>query len=199
MTQNSLKKKAIGITGGIASGKSAVGDILKAEGYFVIDADDITHMLNKKGNLCYNAIIKEFGKEFLDETGEIDKRKLSAFIFSNEVLAKRLNSITHPIIVQEIKNQIKKTDDNIVFVLIPLLFEANMKKFFNKIWTVSANKNIRIERAKKRDNLSINEIRDIIKNQLPEIERNKLADNIIYNEGTIEDLKIQVLNALKAV
>jgi len=194
-----MTKKVIGITGGIASGKTTVGEILKAEGYLVIDADETTKRLNEKGNRCYKAIVKEFGKEFLNLNGEIDKKRLSAFVFKDENLTKRLNSITYSIIYKELNSEIEKADDNIVFVLIPLLFESNIQKCFYKVWTVSANINVRIQRAKKRDNLTIGEIRNIIKNQFPEIERNKLADNIIYNEGKVKDLKIQVLNALKTI
>lgn len=199
MMRNNSDKKIVGITGGIASGKTLVGEILKAEGFFVIDTDEITRRLNKKGQLCYNAIIKEFGNEFLNEFEEIDKRKFAAFIFKDKNLAKRLNFITHPIIIREIDKEIQNLDDSVIFVLVPLLFESNMQKRFYKVWTVSADKNIRIIRAQKRDNLKLEEIRNIIKNQLPEIERNKLADNILYNEGKAEDLKIQVLDALKTL
>lgn len=198
--QNNLPfKKIVAITGGIASGKNTVGDILTAKGYVVIDVDDIVRKLNKRGNRCYKIIVKEFGTGFLDRDGEIDRKKFSASVFKDENLVKRLNALTHPVIIEEISSELQKINKEIIFVLIPLLFESNMQGYFDRVWTVSASEEIRIERAKKRNNLTAREIKNIMKNQLSEIERNKLADNIIYNEGEVTDLKPKVLRVLNSL
>lgn len=200
MTQNNFDgKKIVAITGGIASGKNAVGDILTEKGYTVIDSDKITKRLNLKGGKCYNAIIKEFGKEFLNDAGEIDKKKFSSYVFSDKKLAQKLNAVTHPIIIKKINEEILKSKSGLIFVLIPLLFESNMQKLFYKVWTVSAGENLRITRAMQRDGLNKAEIENIIKSQISEIERNKYADTIIYNDRTVKELRNEVEKALNSL
>ena len=191
------KKKVVAVTGGIASGKNIVGDIIKECGYDVFDCDTITHELNKKGMPCYNVIIKTFGNGFLDNSGELDKKAFSKFVFADKKNVELLNKITHPLIFEEIDKKIVNAKSNFVFVLIPLLFETNMQNNFYKIWTVSADEETRINRAINRDNITRQQAKNIIKNQISEIERNKLADTIIYNDRTVKELKDNILNALK--
>jgi len=197
MTPNN-QKLLIAITGGIGSGKSLVGKILKSSGCEVIEADEISKELNKRGNACYNAILKEFGKEFLDENLELDRIKFRNYIFSSEKRVKRLNEITHPIIIDEIFAAAKSCGGKFVFVVVPLLFETNTQNKFDKIWIVSMNAKARAERAAKRDKVSEAEILNIMKNQI-DYNRYNLADTIIYNEGTRQNLKLQVLDALKGL
>ena len=99
-------KRVIGITGGIASGKSNVSNICKELGYEVIDSDSIVKELSEKNKPLYNAYLKEFGPDFLDLEGNLDKKKLGKLIFNNLELKKKMDKISHPIVVEEIKNRI---------------------------------------------------------------------------------------------
>ena len=122
-------KKIIGITGGIASGKSTVCNYIRTLGYPVIDSDAIARELSQKGNSLYDAILSSFGVEYLDAKGEIDRHKLGSYIFKNSKARQHLNAITHPKIVEEIQKKIKKCKENIIFLDIPLLIEKTMNAY----------------------------------------------------------------------
>ncbi|MDE7214009.1 MAG: dephospho-CoA kinase [Anaeroplasmataceae bacterium] len=119
-------KKIVGITGGIASGKSTVCQYLISLGYKVIDSDQISRDLSQRNMPIYNAIIESFGTSYLLPNLELDRAKLGKYIFSNQEARDRLNAITHPIIVEEMKNLIQKTEKKLIFLDIPLLFEAKL-------------------------------------------------------------------------
>lgn len=191
-------KILIAITGGIGSGKSAVGEMLKGFNYRVIEADEISREQNKRGLACYNAILKEFGGEFLDENLEIDKIKFRNYIFSDIERVRRLNEVTHPIIFDEIFKAIERYSEKFVFVIVPLLYETKMQHKFDKIWIVFAGKEERIKRAKVRDKVSETDVLNIMNNQT-DYNRYNLADNIIYNEGTRQNLELQVKDALSGL
>lgn len=195
--------KIIGLTGGIATGKTTVSKILTGNGYVVIDADILSRSVTKKGEPAFTQIVKEFGENILNEEGSIDRKVLGKIIFSDEKLKLRLNNITHPYIFEEIKKQIiKKCRENkIVFVDIPLLFEeysklneANIN--FDEIWLVYVEKSSQLNRLMKRDELNIQEAEKRIGSQMPIEEKLKLADVIINNNEDKLILKANVLSAL---
>jgi|LSQX01.2.fsa_nt_gb dephospho-CoA kinase len=195
--------KIIGLTGGIATGKTTVSKILTGNGYVVIDADILSRSVTKKGEPAFTQIVKEFGENILNEEGSIDRKVLGKIIFSDEKLKLRLNNITHPYIFEEIKKQIiKKCRENkIVFVDIPLLFEeysklneANIN--FDEIWLVYVEKSSQLNRLMKRDELNIQEAGKRIGSQMPIEEKLKLADVIINNNEDKLILKANVLSAL---
>lgn len=197
------KCKIIGLTGGIATGKTTVSKILTGNGYVVIDADLLSRSVTKKGEPAYRQIVQEFGEKILNEEGSIDRKVLGKIIFSDDELKLRLNNITHPYIFEEIKKQIIKNcrENKIVFVDIPLLFEEYSKITeeninFDEIWLVYVEKSSQLNRLMKRDELNIEEARKRIDSQMPIEDKLKLADVIINNNEDKLILKANVLSAL---
>lgn len=185
----------IGLTGGIASGKSTVANMLIDKGITVIDADIIAKQAVEKGMLAYRQIIDEFGEDILLENGDIDRRKLGALVFTNEQKRLALNSIVHPAVREEM---LKRRDESIAnqetFVVldIPLLFESKLESLVDKIIVVSVTKELQLERLTKRNQLTEEEALSRIRSQIPLEEKVSRADNVIDNSGTLEETKQQL-------
>ncbi len=197
------KCKIIGLTGGIATGKSTVSKFLLDNGYIVIDADIIARKVVEIGRPAYMEIVKYFGKEILKEDNSINRKLLGKLIFSNEEMKNKLNSITHPFIFEEMVRELNKKcrDNKIIFLDIPLLFEEyeNIMKLaidFEEIWLVYSNETNQINRLMKRDNLDRDESIKRIRNQMAMEEKLKMADVVIYNDDDKLLLKSNVLSAL---
>ena len=148
-----MMKKVIGITGGIASGKSNVCNVIKNEGYQIIDSDKINRDLSLKDEPIYLKIVEKFGTEYLTSDGEIDKKKLAKLIFHDSKAKEELNNISHPIIINEIKRQIDLATDDIIFVEIPLLYEAHLEYLCDKVICVFLNKKTQVERLMQREGI----------------------------------------------
>lgn len=196
MKQN--KPKVVGITGGIATGKSTVSKIIKNLGYEVIDADIISREVVEKGKPAYRELIAYFGDVILDEYGNIDRKELGNLIFNDEEKRKKLNSITHPYIMKAIKESIdNKKEQKIIFVDIPLLIEE-MDKLrdydirFDEIWLVYVDEGNQIDRLMKRDRIDRTEALKKIRVQMPIEVKKKYATIVIDNRGDIKDLDEQV-------
>lgn len=185
----------IGLTGGIASGKSTVANMLIDKGITVIDADIIAKQAVEKGMPAYRQIIDEFGEDTLLENGDIDRRKLGALVFTNEQKRLALNSIVHPAVREEM---LKRRDESIAnqetFVVldIPLLFESKLESLVDKIIVVSVTKELQLERLIKRNQLTEEEALSRIRSQMPLEEKVSRADNVIDNSGTLEETKQQL-------
>ena len=192
------KKKIIGITGGISSGKSNVSNIFKKLGYKVIDSDLIYKELSKRPNACYKAILEEFGDEYLDSYLEINRAKLGKLIFTNNEAKLKLNSITHPLVLEEIKKEIDKSD-GIIFLDIPLLFEAKMEYLCDKIICVYVPYEIELQRLIERDNISISYAKSKISSQMSLETKKDLSDYVINSSGSFEKTYEQVLKCLDKI
>ncbi|MBV5123092.1 dephospho-CoA kinase [Bacillus halotolerans] len=185
----------IGLTGGIASGKSTVANMLIDKGITVIDADIIAKQAVEIGMPAYRQIIDEFGEDILLENGDIDRRKLGALVFTNEQKRLALNSIVHPAVREEM---LKRRDESIAnqetFVVldIPLLFESKLESLVDKIIVVSVTKELQLERLTKRNQLTEEEALSRIRSQMPLEEKVSRADNVIDNSGTLEETKQQL-------
>lgn len=197
------KCKIIGLTGGIATGKSTVSKILKDNGYVVIDADSLARKVVEIGQPAYNEIVKNFGEDILNSDMTIDRKTLGRLIFSNDELKLVLNNITHPYIYQEIKKEINKKcrDNKIVFLDIPLLFEEYSKIMelgidFQETWLVYVNEKTQLNRLMKRDNLDREESQKRINSQMSMNTKYRMADVIIDNNDDKLILKSNVLSAL---
>jgi len=182
--------KKIGITGGIASGKSLVTDYLKSLGAKVICADEITHELYLPNEEGTKAIAKEFGEEYIDENG-VDRKKLGMLVFGDRERLSKLNELIHPLVFSEIENRIGEEDD-VVFFDAALLIESGMHKGMDEVWLVVTNLYERIKRLKIRDNLDDETIDRIIGSQMDDIEKSRVADRIIDNSFTREETLRQV-------
>lgn len=196
-----MKSRIIGLTGSISTGKSTVSNYLKEKGYKVIDADEITHELMQKGNANYVKIVEHFGDSILDENLEIDRKKLSKIVFSDENELKMLNNLTHPNIFNKIKKTIEISDEKIIFLDIALLIEFIKDEKWDipldEIWLVYVNRNIQLERLIKRNNFSKEEANSRINAQMNIDEKIGYADFIIHNDRDLEYLYEQIDERLK--
>ena len=144
-------KLVIGVTGGIASGKSNVCNVIKELGYPVIDCDKITKELSEINKPIYNAILNNFGNDFLLEDDNLDKKKISKLVFSDPSKKMILDSITHPIIKDEVLRQLSLYESGLVFVEIPLLYEAKFDSICDKVICVFLSKKKQVERLIQRE------------------------------------------------
>ena len=182
----------LGITGTIGSGKSAAAGIFKKYGFKVINADELYHKISKPNKLIYGKITKEFGKKILNPDKSINRDKLKKIVFSDDKKLKKLNSITHPTIIFEIKKLIKKFKNSNIIVDAPLLLESDAKKLVDKIIVVKCDDKVRIKRLLKKGKHSQKEIREITKSQMPMEKKLKFADFVIDNSGDLRNLENQV-------
>jgi dephospho-CoA kinase len=191
----------IGLTGGIACGKSTVANILRQKGILVIDADEISREITKKGKPAWQEIKEEFGEEVIGPDGEILRKKLAQIVFNNPTKLATLNQITHPRITKqltEILAEIKaKKSQRIIVIEVPLLFECGLQDIFDEVWVVKAPQSVMIERLIKRDSLSKEDALKRISSQMPLTQKAQLADRVIENSGSVNDLKKQIEDILK--
>lgn len=179
--------KIIGITGGIASGKSVVTDFLRSQGYQVIDADQVVHELQKPGGRLYQVLLSEFGTEILLADGQLDRKKLGALLFSRPNLLEKSSRLQNDIIREELalkRNQLAATEE-LFFMDIPLLFEQEYEDWFDQIWLVDVSKDTQLERLMARNNLSQEEAQQRIAAQLSLAEKRQRAEIVIDNNGAL--------------
>jgi len=183
----------VGLTGGIGSGKSAAGKYFNELGIDIIDADDISRSILDNNIKARKLFLENFDNNFLDKNNKIDRDLLRSEIFKNPDKKDLLESIIHPIVKEEISKFIEQSNSIYKIIMVPLIFETNSQNFYNKIIVVDCDINHQIDRASKRDNKSKKDIENIIKNQATREERLSIADEIILNNSTIEDLKVEVI------
>ncbi|RHZ74173.1 hypothetical protein Glove_227g171 [Diversispora epigaea] len=187
--------KVIGLTGGIASGKSTVSRMIIRRNIPLIDTDLLARQIVEPGKPAYKRVVKHFTREILNEDGTIDRVKLGDMIFSNENKRKILNKCTHPFIRTEvfklvIWNWIK--GEKMVVIDVPLLIETRLHKFMNLVLVVYCSDQIQINRLINRENFSESIARQRINSQLPLKEKVKYADYVIDNSGDIKTTEEQV-------
>lgn len=188
-------KKIIGITGGIATGKSRVSAFLKSHGYEVIDADLVVRELQAIGGRLYLAIHDTFGQTFFLPDGELDRVKLGEAIFSSEKMKEKLSVIQDKIIRKELLDRCQASEADIVFMDIPLLFEKNYTGF-DEIWLVYAPRETQIERLMRRNDLSREDAIKRVDSQIPIADKRALATRIIENCDTIDVLEMQLITII---
>ena len=177
----------IGLTGGIASGKSTVSKYLAEKGFEVYDADKIAKDISEKKSV-QEEIILTFGNKILDKNGNIDRKKLKEIVFENKEKLKQLNAIIHPKVIDFYKELKEKNTDEIIIFDVPLLFESGIDKFCDKILVVISDYEIQLNRIVERDKIDRELAEKIIKSQLSNEERIKKADVVIENNSSLEDL-----------
>lgn len=186
--------KIIGITGGIASGKSTVTNYLRQKGYQVIDADQVVHELQAKGGKLYQALVNWLGSAILNEAGELDRPKLSQLIFSSQENLAKSSQLQNAIIRQELadrRDQLVKTEETF-FMDIPLLFEQDYADWFDEVWLVYVNPETQIKRLKARNGYSQEEALQRLASQMKLEDKVPYADFVIKNDGNLEELIEQI-------
>ena len=182
----------IGLTGGIGSGKSAVCHLFEKLGVPIVDADVISHELTQPDQPAVQKIIDEFGSDVLDASGALDRAKLRQIVFSDPKKRFELESILHPLVLVEIHTRIQAMDSPYCIVCIPLLLETEMTENIDRILVVDSPEALQISRTQARDNLSPDEIKQIMSAQASRAERLKAANDVIINDSDMANLEKQV-------
>ncbi|MBQ9899610.1 MAG: dephospho-CoA kinase [Acholeplasmatales bacterium] len=192
-------KKVIGITGGIASGKSNVCQVIKKLGYPIISCDEITRNNYNIGGKIYNVVRERFGDEFLLDDGNIDRKKLAKLIFSKESAKLLIDSITHPIIKEELLSEIAKYDDGLVFVEIPLLYEAKFDTLCDLVICVFLSQKYQVERLMEREGIDEDYALKKIHSQMDLYLKKSLADYVIDSKGNFDETEKQVIEVINNI
>lgn len=191
--------KIIGITGGIASGKSTVTNFLREQGFQVVDADAVVHQLQKPSGRLYQLLVQHFGQEIILENGELNRPLLASLIFSNPEEREWSKQTQGEIIREELaalREQLAQTE-TIFFMDIPLLFEQDYSAWFDETWLVYVNRDVQVERFMKRDYLSKEVAESRLATQWSLEEKKKLASHILDNNGSRDQLVTQVVKLLE--
>lgn len=191
--------RIIGITGGIASGKSTVTEFLRQQDYQVIDADQVVHELQEPGERLYQALLSAFGPAILQEDGRLDRAKLGAMIFGDSELLAQSSQIQNQIIREELagRRDLLAEKEDIFFMDLPLLFELGYETWFDQIWLVDVTEETQLSRLMTRNALSQEEAEKRIAAQLSLQEKRNRADELIDNNGPLELTQEQLREALQ--
>ena len=191
--------KIIGITGGIASGKSTVTNILRQKGFEVVDADTLVHQLQKPGGRLYQILVEHFGEKILLENGELNRPLLASLIFSNYEEREWSKETQGKLIREElgfVRDKLAQTED-LFFMDIPLLFEQEYASWFDETWLVYVSRDTQLDRLMKRDYLTIEDAQTRLASQWSLEEKKRFASHILDNNGSREQLLSQVASLLQ--
>ena len=183
----------VGLTGGIGSGKSAAGDFFIELGIDLIDADMISKDILDNNSKAKELFIENFGETYIDENNNINRGLLREDIFKDNNKKEKLESIIHPFVREDITEFITKSNSIYKIIMVPLIYETKSQDFYDKIILIDCDEDYQIKRASQRDEKSKEDIINIIKNQATREERQSIADEIILNNSTLDDLKNQVI------
>lgn len=183
----------VALTGGIGSGKSTVTSIFAKLGAEIIDADQIAYELTQIGQPGYLRIVEQFGQTILDNQQQIDRSQLRKLIFSNSQQKKQLEEILHPMIMEAIRERLRKVRTSYCIIVIPLLVETSLNfNFIDRICLVDAPITLRKQWAAKRDRIPEDQIEKVIANQASSTERLTIAEDVIINDQDMEALELKV-------
>ena len=183
----------IGLTGGIGSGKSAVANFFQDEGITVIDADELAREVIDKNSSGYKSIVDYFGSKIIDSNGLIDRAFLRKEAFDDDKKKKVLESIIHPLVKDLMTKRIATSNSVYSIIMVPLIFETNSMSNYNRILVIDCDPKIQLERASLRDNNSNEQIQKIIDSQCSREERLSIANDVIPNNDSLENLKVRSL------
>ncbi|HIA6824364.1 TPA: dephospho-CoA kinase [Staphylococcus aureus] len=191
--------KVIGLTGGIASGKSTVSELLSVFGFKVVDADKAAREAVKKGSKGLAQVREVFGDEAIDENGEMNRRYMGDLAFNHPEKRLELNAIIHPIvrdIMEEEKQEYLKQGYNVIMD-IPLLFENELENTVDEVWVVYTSESIQMDRLMQRNNLSLEDAKARVYSQISIDKKSRMADHVIDNLGDKLELKQNLERLLK--
>jgi dephospho-CoA kinase len=186
----------VGLTGGIASGKSTVSKIFASFGAKVLDADEVARELLLPGQPAWKRLRQAFGEEFFHPDGTVKRKQLRKLVFANPEKRDQLNAIVHPEVMKEINRRSEVLSSSlqakVLVVDVPLLLEVGVADRFDKIVVVDARESVQINRLVQRDGISAEEAKQALKAQMPLSEKVELADYVIDNNSTLADTEIKV-------
>ena len=187
----------IGLTGGIGSGKSAAAALFKDIGIDLIDADDLARDSLNMNSEGYKLFIEEFGDKYLDENKNINRELIRKLIFNNSDAKSKLENIIHPIVRSGIETFIINKKSDYCIIVVPLIFETNSSKIYDRILVIDCDVGVQISRTSKRDNQTKSDIENIVNKQATREQRLSIADEVIVNNGTLDLLRNEVLKIHK--
>lgn len=185
----------LGITGGIASGKSTVLKLFEALGAETLSADDLAREVLTKGGRGYDEVVACFGSGILDKGGEIDRRRLGEMVFADPKAREKLNSITHPLIIERLRQAVDEFRrrypgrGSVLAVEIPLLFECGLEGLVDEVVVVAAEQATQLNRLTSVGGLSREQAEARIRSQMPIAEKIRRAGRVVYNDGEIQSLE----------
>ncbi|MFS0780628.1 dephospho-CoA kinase [Bacillus sp. 1P06AnD] len=191
--------RIIGITGGIASGKSTVSAMITEMGYTVVDADVAARAVVEPGQKAYGTVVEQFGRDILCEDGTLNRAKLGGIIFHDEEKRLLLNSIVHPAVreyMDEQRDAAFARGESVVFMDIPLLFESKLQGTVDQSILVYVDYVVQLKRLMERNGFSEEEAKARIRSQMPLEDKKAMADAVIENNGSIEETKEQIRHIL---
>ncbi|RSB57761.1 dephospho-CoA kinase [Acinetobacter soli] len=183
----------VGLTGGIGSGKSAASQWFEHQDIDVVDADVVAREVVQPGQPALEKIAQHFGDWVLQADGQLDRRALRDYIFQHPEARQQLEAITHPIIRQSILSQLQQAQSAYVILVSPLLFETDQDRMTHRNLLVDVSEATQLKRASQRDAQSTEQIQKIIATQMPRSEKLKRADDVVHNEGTLDELYQQLM------
>ncbi len=190
----------IGITGPIGGGKSTVSELLRQQGYPVVDADAVVHQLLSPGGVAEAAVFKTFGENLRNSQGALDRRALGQKVFADPSQLSLLEGVLHPLVRMAVARQRQMLADQghkVAFYDVPLLFEKSMQEQFDSVIVISASVDQRRARFKKRTGLSDSEFNARNQRQLPVEEKMRLANAVIQNDGEQQQLRLEIARVLQ--
>jgi dephospho-CoA kinase len=194
--------KWIGLTGGIACGKSAVANCIKAKGWEVIDADQLAHMALRPGESSYDAVVKYFGRDIVNGDKSINRKALGEIVFAHPEKLSFLESVIHPWVQSQTKMyraSFQKSGREMAFYDVPLLYEKNLQDQFDAVIVVTCSEALQLSRLQARNGFSLEEAKKRIAAQLPIEEKMNKADYVIENNGSFEDLAQKIEKILDQI
>ena len=187
----------IGLTGGIGSGKSAAAALFKDIGIDLIDADDLARDSLNMNSEGYKLFIEEFGDKYLDENKNINRELIRKLIFNDSDAKSKLENIIHPIVRSGIETFIINKKSDYCIIVVPLIFETNSSKIYDRILVIDCDVGVQISRTSKRDNQTKSDIENIVNKQATREQRLSIADEVIVNNGSLDLLRNEVLKIHK--
>jgi len=183
----------VAVTGGIGSGKSTAARLFQQRGANLVDTDAIAHELTQPGQQALDQIAAQLGAEYLAADGSLDRGKLRSHVFSDPEARKILEGILHPPIRREVETRARASSAPYVLLLVPLLVESGgYRDLAQRVLVVDCNEELQVQRAARRGGLTENQVRAIMRTQATRSQRLALADDLIQNDGTLEELARQV-------
>ena len=186
------RRTLIGLTGNIATGKSAVARMLASLGAAVIDADRVAHEVMEPGGAAYAAVVDAFGPEILNPGGTVDRRRLGDIVFRDPAALARLEAAVHPAVLLEVGRRIAAAEAGVVVVEAIKLIEAGMHRAYDALWVVTAPREVQIERLVRERGMTHDEATLRVDAQPPQEEKAALADRVLVNDGTLAQLRARV-------